>query len=471
MIVGRRGLGSGFKVWALLAVAAAVALAACGDSADPDADIEGTWLGSLVADGMPLRIVFNIEKGAPAASYTGTLDVPEQGYFAGPLTRVALDGRHLVVQIADIGASFVGDVAIDGASIAGLFGQGGQVLPLVLQKQPGRLDYRRPQDPVVPYPYESRDLTFTNAAAGITLAGTLTRPPGAGPFKAVVLVSGSGPNNRNEELLNHRPFLVLADALTRRDIATLRYDKRGVGQSTGDYSAATSVDFADDARAAAEFLRSGSGIPVSSVGLVGHSEGGLIAPMVADGDPDVAFLVLLAGPAVPGDEIIVSQQRAIGAADGVPAAVLDANEMLNLGLFACFRTVATQAALAPCLRATLTSAGVTGADQDMIVATLDTPWMYTFVTHDPAAVLGRTTVPVLAVTGSLDLQVIAGLNLPPMRQALQIAGNQRATVQELPGLNHLFQHATTGSPREYAAINETMAPELLAQVAAWIAGL
>ena len=219
---------------------------ACGGGAKPaDADVAGTWLGSLTVGGAPLRVVFNL-----TADGTGTLDVPEQGLIGNPLSQVDVTGRHVVLQMQDLGARYAGDVVDSGASIAGTFTQGATALPLRLEKQPGPLDYRRPQDPVAPYPYQSEDVTFANAAAGLTLAGTLTWPPGAGPFKTVVLIGGSGPNDRNEEVYNHRPFLVLSDALTRAGIATLRYDKRGVGDSGGDYDAATSLDFAADARAA-----------------------------------------------------------------------------------------------------------------------------------------------------------------------------------------------------------------------------
>jgi uncharacterized protein len=457
------------KTYALLA--AALTVAACSASKEPsDPDIGGTWLGSLTVGGAPLRIVFNISRGAPG-SYFGTLDVPEQGLIAGPVSQVDLNGRHVVVGIADLGATFVGDLAVNGASIDGVFSQQGQVLPLVLKKQSGPLDYRRPQDPVAPYPYETQDVTFANTDAAITLAGTLTWPRGTGPFKAVVLIAGSGPNNRDEELLNHRPFLVLSDALTRAGIATLRYDKRGVGASGGDYDAATSLDFAADARAAAAFLRGQMRFPVSAIGLVGHSEGGLLAPMVADVDKAVAFVVLLAGPGVSGGEIIISQDRAIAAAGGTSTTALDANEAISRRLFACFQGTSDPTELDRQLRAVLASEGITGADQNATVTQLNTPWMRFFATYDPAPVLGRTVVPVLALNGSLDLQVLPDLNLPPIRTALAAAGNQHATVQKVDGLNHLFQHAGNGAPSEYATIAETMSPDVLAQVSTWITGL
>jgi pimeloyl-ACP methyl ester carboxylesterase len=436
-------------------------VASCGGSSSPDADVSGTWLGTLTVNGAPLRIVFNL-----TADAKGTLDVPEQGLFAHPLSQVDVTGRHLVVQITDLSVRYEGDVENDGQSIDGKLQQGPMTVTLPLAKQPGPLDYRRPQDPHTPYPYHSEDVTFTNSAAGVTLAGTLTWPEGDGPFKTVVLISGSGPNDRNEEVLNHRPFLVLSDALTRAGIATLRYDKRGVADSTGDYDAATSLDFAADARAAVTYLRAQDHFTASSVGLVGHSEGGMLAPLAAAENPDVSYVVLLAGPGVPGGEIIISQDRAIAEANGAPKSALDANEALERQVFACFKNTSDPVELEKQIRAVLTAAGVPSADQNDVLAQFNTPWMRFFATYDPAPVLTRTAIPVLALNGSLDLQVLAKLNLPPIQTAL--AGNSQATVDELDGLNHFFQHATTGSPTEYAAIDETMAPAVLTQVAAWI---
>jgi uncharacterized protein len=351
-----------------------------------------------------------------------------------------------------------------------------------LERQPGPLEYRRPQDPVAPFPYDTAEVTFPSEDPGVTLAGTLISPQGPGPFETVVLITGSGPQNRNEELLNHRPFLVLADALARANVAVLRFDDRGVDGSTGNFDTATSLNFAADVRGAVNYLRSQTQVPVGSIGLVGHSEGGLIAPIVADGNADVAFLVLLAGPAVDGETILISQGRAINAAAGVPAAQLDAEEAQQRRLYVCFHSpdaadagadagVVTAAALDTCLRQELRAAGLSDAEMAPTLAQLESPWIRFFITYDPAPALRRTQVPVLALNGSLDLQILASVNVPVMQAALAEAGNPRSSVSELPGLNHLFQHALTGAPGEYGLITETMAPEVLERVAEWIGGL
>lgn len=244
--------------------------------------------------------------------------------------------RVVTLRIASIGVKFSGELSKDGQSLEGSFEQGATSFDLRLDKQPGPLVHRRPQDPEPPYPYDTKNVQFPSEAPGVTLAGTLSWPRGLGPFPAVVLVSGSGPQNRDEELLNHRPFLVLADALVRRNIAVLRYDDRGVGESTGDFAQATTADFALDARGAARYLSTQADFEIGGLGIVGHSEGGAIAPIAADVDPSVAFLVLLAGPGVDGKTTLLSQQRAIAAAGGSTEAELDEAETANRTLLACF---------------------------------------------------------------------------------------------------------------------------------------
>lgn len=462
-----------------------VAAVSCGDSAtvigaEPvavadagveDVDISGTWLGTLEMPPIPLRIVFNFERSADG-TWSGTADSPDQGSFGVPISRVDVTGDRVVVQLLSVDFELRGQVSSDGQTLSAVAEQAGGSIPVTLVRQAGPLDYRRPQDPVPPFPYNSADVTFPSETPGVTLAGTLLWPEGPGPFTTVVLVTGSGAQNRNEELLNHRPFLVLADALARANVAVLRYDDRGFGESTGDFAAATTADFAEDARGAVSFLRSAPNFPVGAIGLVGHSEGGIIAPLVADENADVSFLVLLAAPGVEGREIILSQGRALGLAEGLPPAQVDAAEVQQRAVYACFEGPEQDpGALDACLRTVLAAAGLSEAEAAPALRDLQAPWLRWFVTYDPAPVLRRTLVPILALNGSLDLQVPASQNVPALRAAFEAAGNGRATVAELPGLNHLFQHAMTGSPREYALIEETMAPEVLTQVADWIAAL
>ena len=434
----------------------------------PHIDIEGTWLGTVDVPPAPLRIVVNIERG-PANSWVGTADSPDEGALGIPITGIDVSGRRVVVRIESLGLVVSLTLSRDSQTLSGTIEQGGESLPLSMERQVGPLDYRRPQDPVPPFPYDEANVSFPSEEAGVNLAGTLTWPRGPGPFKTVVLITGSGPQNRNEELLNHRPFLVLTDALARANIAVLRYDDRGVGESTGDFEAATTFDFVADARGAVRYLRSQTEFEVGQIGLVGHSEGGLIAPLAAEGTPDVGFLVLLAGPGVDGRTVLVSQSRAIGAANGANAAELDAREALEQELYDCFGDPTDAlSTLDTCLREQLQNAGVAGEELASTLARLETPWMRQFVVYDPAPVLRRTQLPVLALNGSLDLQVLASLNVPALEQAFREGGNANTAVEELPGLNHLFQHASTGSPEEYGTIHETMAQEVLTKIGDWI---
>jgi len=454
-------------------VARAPADAGAPEAAAPvaDVDISGTWLGTLQVPPAPLRVVFNITRGQNGA-WAGTLDSPDQFTVGIPITTIVVTEDRVVLRVDPGGIEYSGQVSADGQSLSGTFRQGTNEFPLTLQLQSGPLDYQRPQDPVPPFPYRTQNVTFASEEPGVTLAGTLTWPEGPGPFATVALITGSGAQDRNEELLNHRPFLVLADALARANVAVLRFDDRGVGESTGDFASATTLDFAADVRGAVHYLRTQTTFPVSAIGLVGHSEGGLIAPFVADGNADVSFLVLLAGPSVDGKTIILSQQRAIGAADGAPPAALDLAEEQQRAVYACFDDAgAATAVVNACLRRELVNQGVSEPQLSPLLAQLEAPWMRWFQTYDPAPVLRRTRIPVLALNGSLDLQVLASLNLPVMEAAFQEAGNQQAIVSELPGLNHLFQHAITGSPSEYGLIPETMAPEVLALIADWIGEL
>lgn len=437
-------------------------------SASRTEEVSGTWLGTVDAGVLSLRIVFNLQQN-DEGRLEGTADSPDQGGFGFPITAVGVEGDSVTIQVQSLGLSFVGRISSDAQALEGALEQAGERTPLTLLKQPGPLDYRRPQDPRPPLPYESAEVTFPSEDAGVTLAGTLIWPQGSGPFTSVVLISGSGPQNRDEELVNHRPFLVLADALARQNMAVLRYDDRGFGESSGDFAAATTESFAADARGAVRFLLSQENFPVATVGLVGHSEGGVIAPLVADGREDVGFLVLLAGTGVDGKTTLVSQARAMSAAEGTPISELDAGEAQLNELYSCFGSPEEdQEALDACLRGVLADAGLRGAELASALAELETPWMRFFVPYDPRPVLRRTKLPVLALHGSLDLQVLAELHAPAIESALEEAGNERARVQTLSGLNHLFQRATTGLPREYGTIEETMSPEVLTLIPEWI---
>lgn len=427
----------------------------------------GTWLGTLHVPAGGLRVAINISASA-GGEFSATLDSPDQLAYGLPASLVEIDGRHLLVRVASLMVEFSGDLAEGDRLIDGTFMQAGQSLPLTLEKQAAALMHARPQDPKLPLPYHSEDVMVRNDEADVDLACTLSWPNGDGPFIAVALLSGSGPQNRDEELFNHRPFAVIADALARAGTAALRCDDRGAGRSSGVFQDATLPDFVQDARAQVAFLATQTHFAAGRIGLLGHSEGGEVAPLVADGNPDVTFLVLLAAPGVRGSEVLISQQRALGEAAGLSAAELDAAEALQRELLELLSSIPDPAACEPKLRQVLAAHDVTGADADDAVRAVNTRYMRVFVAHDPAEVLRRTQVPVLALNGALDLQVLPELNLLAIETALKAAGNTDVTTRVLPELNHLFQHAKSGRPEEYGKIDETISPEVLSLVSDFV---
>lgn len=438
-------------------------------------DITGQWNGVLSVQGIQLRLVFHVSEADNG--YTATMDSPDQGAAGIPVTRTNFTDGAITFEVANLDVQYTGN--LEGEGIKGTFTQRGMAFPMDLSREETEIQPPvRPQEPVEPFPYKAQEVTFKNPGAGITLAGTLTLPQEEGPYPAVVLISGSGPQNRNEELLGHKPFLVIADYLTRNGIAVLRFDDRGTAQSEGDFSSATSADFATDVASALAYLQTRPEIDQQHIGLVGHSEGGLIAPMVAAGSPDIAFIVLLAGPGISGGDILMRQTELISRANGME----EENIKTELELLKAFLDIASRGGDLDTMKASLRKhlervlpehpelvpEGM--AQEAFIDSNLKqvTPWMAYFLNYDPVPALQRVSCPVLALNGAKDLQVPAKVNLDAIRQALDAGGNKRVTTLELPNLNHLFQECETGSPSEYATIEETFSPRALEAMGAWI---
>ena len=438
--------------------------------------LAGAWQGALKLGGAELRVVFNIDDGKDG-QYRATLDSPDQGATGIPVDTLTHEGREVTAEVKRIAGKFTGTLAEDGSTIKGTWTQVGRKWPLELARLEKRPDYSRPQDPKQPYPYRAEDVTYQNEAAGIKLAGTLTLPTGDKPAPAVILVSGSGPQDRNETVVGHRPFLVLADYLTRRGIAVLRFDDRGVGGSEGDTLTATTPDVAGDVRAGIVYLKLRREIDPSRIGLIGHSEGGLVAPLVASDSQDVAFVVLLAGTGVPGDEILFRQGELILRAEGTDDETIAKWLPSQRKLVAILKEETDPAKRDERLRAELAERGAealgTEEEQKQAIEStakvMQTAWFRYFVGYDPRPALRKVHCPVLAINGEKDLQVDPEQNIPPIEKALAEAGNEDYTVRVFPGLNHLFQHCQTGAISEYGKIEETISPEVLAFVADWIA--
>ncbi|MEM7051043.1 MAG: alpha/beta fold hydrolase, partial [Acidobacteriota bacterium] len=431
-----------------------------------------TWSGILEPPGAQLRLLFEISQQDDAL--TGRLVSVDQNNVSFPLDRIALDERAVRLEASAVKIVFVGTLSKDGDRLTGHLQQGPEKLPLELRRGVvfPTVEKRRPQEPKPPYPYLVEELRFPSPEAGLELAATLTRPPGDGPFPGVVLVSGSGPQNRDQEIFDHKPFWVLADHLTRQGFAVLRYDERGVGESAGDFASATTADLAQDTTAAVRFLRSNPAVDSSGVGILGHSEGGIIAPMVAAADPEsVAFLVLLGAPAVPGKELLVRQSQAMVAAAGASPEEIEQQGRLQRRILDTVLSHQAPDDLRKALEGLLDELAVPAAARSQQMAqmtALASPWMKFFLRHDPGPDLEKVHCPVLALYGEKDLQVDAETNLAALRAALARADNADVETAAMAALNHLFQTAETGLPAEYEAIEETLAPALLDRVGEWL---
>lgn len=434
--------------------------------------MDGVWEGMLVRGETELAFTLNVETGEDSTQVT--LDSVTQAAYGIPVSDFTRDGDSIGFRVPAANVTYRGEVNAEGDTLTGLWIRPGfPDAEVSFQRTAAAVTGpNRPQTPQAPFPYGAEEVHFDNPAAeGVTLAGTLTIPQGDGPFPAAILISGSGPQDRDETVWTHRPFAVIADHLTRNGIAVLRYDDRGFGESTGDFAASTSMDFASDTAAARAWLKTRPEIDAASIGLIGHSEGGLIAPVVAADNSDVAFLVLLAGPGTTGEQIILDQSLAAAEASGQGEAQLEILAGLIPQITGAVRDAADADAASQALDALLTDEvlaqlGIAPAQKSLVIGQNVRAWYRAFLRHDPAPWLARVDQPVLAVNGSLDIQVVPGANLAGIEAGL--SGNDDVTILQLDGLNHMFQTAQTGEIAEYARIEETFAPSALELITDWI---
>jgi pimeloyl-ACP methyl ester carboxylesterase len=444
-------------------------LAACALArAAGDAPFAGDWMGSLDVNGKSVRIALHLKQDG--GRWSGTFDSPDQGALGLAMDHVEMDGNKLVWKMGAAGIVYEGVFDPASGAISGTFSQGGGKLPLQFKHVAAPAPLVRPQEPKPPFPYVSEAVSYPNPQAeGVRLSGTLTKPKGPGKFPAVLLITGSGPQNRDEEVSGHKPFLVIADFLSRRGIAVLRVDDRGVAESTGDFATSTTADFATDVEAGVRFLLRRPDIDARHIGLLGHSEGGVIAPMVAVRMPEVAFLILLAGPGAPGDETIVQQVYRLNLAGGASEESAKRAREFERAVLNIVKAEPDAQALERKLMAL--AEGIPGGQQGLKaeLPILNSAWYRFFISHDPRTDLAKVKVPVLAFNGSKDTQVDADQNLPAIEAALRKGGNRDVTIKLMPGLNHLLQPCKTGEVSEYLSIEQTMAPEVLDLIADWIA--
>ena len=438
----------------------------------------GDWQGTLNAGPMKLRVAFHIKPNA-ANGLTATLDSMDQNAMGIPVQDATYTGRKLTMKLAALNAVFEGSLNAQGTEIEGTFTQG-SALPLTLRRQETVAAARRPQTPKAPFPYQAVDVSFESA--GTRLAGTLTIPRGEGPFPSAILITGSGPQDRDETLFGHKPFWVIADALSRSGIAVLRLDDRGVGgseKSTGDL---TMDGMASDVLAAVRFLKSRREVDPKCIGVIGHSEGGLVGPLAATRSTDISFVVMLAGPGVKGADLLRKQAELVGKAAGSAGDAMAFERRIQNIIFGVLETEPDPALARQKMRDEYLRfrSGLPEQAQKLvntpdIDAKLDSEFrkatsseIRLLILSNPREVLKQVKVPVLALNGSRDIQVQPEQNLPAIAAALAEGGNPDYTVTVMPGLNHLFQSCRQCSIAEYGELEETVAPAVLKVMTDWI---
>ena len=479
---------------ALLLLATLPSIASAQIKAENGEDsINGTWIGEIQGIGEEFKMVFEL-KQMPSGMINGTIMIPAMGPTPMPITSVRLSGRNLSIEVEKIG-SYRGRVSLKSGRASGdWIGEKGNKTPMDLKRSDGESSiYNRPQTPKAPFPYQVKQVEFPNKQGNNKLAGTLTLPKAMRAVPAVVLVSDRGPHDRDANRQDHKPFAVLADYLARKGIASLRYDDRGVGKSTGVYAYGTTMDFATDAFAAVDFLKTQKEIKSAGIGLIGHGEGGLAASIVASKRDDLAFLVLLSAPGMRGDQTLLIQSDAIGRASGLD------EDFLNMSrhLLDSFYKVLTESKpdfakvekvygefakkmenlppkeqekmghMQQFLGGQLQQFKFLGGNNDQV----QTPWLAAYLALDPAPTLSSVKCPVYALNGERDLEILADVHLPAIKRHLSAGGNKKVMTEKLSGLNHRFQKAEKGFQNEYSKIETTIEVSVMKKIASWISGV
>ncbi len=445
-------------------------------------NISGTWLGSLDV-GVKLRLVFHLKKDS-SGSYSATMDSPDQGAKGIAVSSAIVAGDSLHIGVNMIKGGFDGLLSND-TTITGIWSQGGFKAPLTIVKTNQVIALNRPQTPKPPFSYTAEEVEYSNADNSVHFGGTLTYPSSGGPFPTAILITGSGQQDRDETIFEHKPFAVIADYLTKKGFAILRVDDRGKGKTTGEVMTATSADFAKDVEAGLAYLKTRPQTDVKRLGMIGHSEGGLIAPMVAAQRKDIDFMILLAGPGIKGSVLLADQGDVILRSQGIPSATAGLyktfyTRLLTIAVtekdtstafkktWAAFETWKTQASQADRNQLGFTNDSASAVVIHNLIKTTSLPWMKYFLNSDPATFLEKTNTKVLALNGEKDVQVIAEPNLKGIIVALQKSKSTVHDVKMLPGLNHLFQQCTQCTVAEYAQLEQTISPDALNAMGEWL---
>ncbi|MDO9553900.1 serine aminopeptidase domain-containing protein [Rhodonellum sp.] len=440
-------------------------------------ELAGSWKGELDVMGQKLPLVFNFQK--EGGEWAGTMDSPNQGAKGIKLSKVLFEGILLNLEIAAGGISYEGILTSE--LIKGKFTQNGMNFPLDLQKlSADAVDEvpKRPQTPIAPFDYDLEETTFENLSAGIKLEGTITKPRGDGPFPAVILISGSGPQDRNQEILGHKPFWVVADYLTSQGIVVFRYDERGVAASEGDFATATSIDFQKDAESALDHLRKFPFVDQTKIGVIGHSEGGMIAWEIGAGDISPNFLVALAAPVVPISDLMVKQTKDIARSSGLSKTFVDQQVSFNASFYELLKMSNSEAEakskLTGLIEESLANQELSdetkSQQKEALLKAYEpniSPWLINFLKTKPEIAISKINIPVFAAFGGKDLQVNAAEN-GNLLNSLFEEKSELLHLKVYPEMNHLFQTAKTGAVSEYSQIEESISEEVLRDIAAFI---
>ncbi len=438
-------------------------------------EVVGTWHG-LLDVGKKLRLDIHISKSGD--TYSGKLDSPDQGAKDIPATKVEFTNNTLIFEVKNLGVSYTGNLKSD--SIEGTFKQGGFSTKLLLTRSVVELKAaNRPQNPIGPFDYLEEEVSFENKVEKFNLSGSLTYPKGKGPFPAVILVSGSGAQDRNEEIFEHKPFWVIADYLTNQGFAVLRYDDRGTAKSEGNFETATSVELTNDAESALDYLKANPKINDTKICIAGHSEGAMLAVMLAARRKDIHSIALLAGPGIQGGELLLLQQYLINKANGVPDKSNKAMQRFNRKIYKIVTNQSNVTDSKPIIEKEIRKALKNTRDEELpgysskeqliqeSLSNVCNPWMFYFIKYNPKTDLEKVTCHVLALNGSKDLQVPPKENLGAMKKFIP-KSDKSHVFRELPNLNHLFQECESGNPQEYQTIEQTIQPEILKILGDWL---
>ena len=435
--------------------------------------LAGEWKGTMEIQGAKLRIVFHIQKAQD--KYSAKFDSPDQNAYGLSIDEVLFNKPDVAIKIPMIGAIYNGKMNGNKNEIIGTFEQGGLSIPLNLELIESESSTVRPQTPKKPYPYFSKEVLIENITDNIQLAGTLTLPDSIGKYPVAILISGSGPQDRDETIFGHKPFLVLADYLTKNGIGVLRFDDRGVGKSTGDFYSATTTDFATDVKSCIQFLKAQNNVFPDKIGLIGHSEGGIVATMIAANNSNIAYVVSMAGSGISGEEIIYAQTEKMF--QDLDSQNIEKQVKLRRDLISVIQSEnnkeLARKKLEEILNNNLNVLSIQPI-QDTVqlinnaVTVFNSDWYRFFINYNPSEDIEKITCPVLALIGEKDIQVLPEQNLPAIEEALKNGGNNNYLVKEIQNVNHLFQTANTGKVNEYGEIEETISPEVLALISDWI---